>query len=169
MNQQTNEKTAYYYIFKTNMPDFKYTETRTNKIGRNKNKTHTHTHTLETRLSQPIDGRLRRPRGLPTRPVRQLVEHILPAMNVRHSSTSTSSTATIGAEVKLARQDPEGAALVFLVETAEHDDAIPPGQALVARVDRAVSVLVEVRPTGVPGIIGRRVDTRGGGVGGSLY
>ena len=84
-----------------------------------------YTHTLETRLSQPIDGRLRWPRGLPTRPVRQIVEHILSAMNVRHSSTS--STAAIGAEVKVARQDTEGAALVFLVEMAEHDDAIPPG------------------------------------------
>ena len=91
--------------------------------------------------------------------MRQLVEHLVSAMNVRHSSTS--STAAIGAEVMVARQDPEGAALVFLVETTEHDDAVPPGQALVARVDRAVSVLVEVRPAGVPGIIG--VWTPGGG------
>ena len=99
--------------------------------------------------------------------MRQLVEHVVSAMNVRHSSTSTSSTAAIGAEVMVARQDPEGAPRVFLVETAEHDDAIPPGQALVARVDRAVPVLVEVRPAEVPGIIGVWTPGGGGGVGGT--
>lgn len=47
-----------------------------------------------------------------------------------------------------ATKDAEGGALVVLVvQSAEHDHAVPSHEALVARVDSPVSVLVELRPT----------------------